>query len=35
MLLYGSLFLHKSGKDSLAKKPSLGDKLLKLVSFRP
>jgi hypothetical protein len=26
-------FLHKSGKDGLAKKPSLGDKLLKLVSF--
>lgn len=28
-------FLHKSGKDALAKKPSLGDKLLKLVSFHP
>jgi hypothetical protein len=28
-------FLHKSGKDALAKKPSLGDKLLKLISFTP
>ncbi len=28
-------FLHKSGKDALAKKPSLGDKLLKRVSFNP
>jgi hypothetical protein len=28
-------FLHKTGKDGLAKKPSLGDKLLKLVSFHP
>ena len=28
-------FLHKSGKEGLAKKPSLGDKLLKLVSFNP
>ncbi|HTU16697.1 MAG TPA: HEAT repeat domain-containing protein [Gemmataceae bacterium] len=26
-------FLRKAGKDGLAKKPSLGDKLLKLVSF--
>jgi hypothetical protein len=26
-------FLHKSGKEGLAKKPSLGDKILKLVSF--
>lgn len=26
-------FLHKSGKEGLAKKPSLSDKLLKLVSF--
>jgi hypothetical protein len=28
-------FMHKSGKDALAKKPSLGDKLIKLVSFPP
>jgi hypothetical protein len=29
-------FLHKAGKEGLAKKPpSLGDKLLKLVSFHP
>jgi hypothetical protein len=27
--------LHKSGKEALAKKPSLGDKILKLTSFRP
>jgi HEAT repeat protein len=27
-------YLHKTGKDALAKKPSLGDKLLKLVSFK-
>jgi hypothetical protein len=26
-------FLHKSGKDAVAKKPTLGDKILKLVSF--
>lgn len=26
-------YLHKSGKEGLAKKPSLGDKFLKLVSF--
>lgn len=28
-------FLHKSGKEALAKKPSLGDKILKLISFNP
>jgi hypothetical protein len=28
-------FLHKSGNEALAKKPTLSDKLLKLVSFRP
>jgi HEAT repeat protein len=28
-------FLHKSGNEALAKKPSLSDKLFKLVSFRP
>jgi hypothetical protein len=30
-----SEFLHKSGKEALAKKPSLSDKLFKLASFRP
>jgi hypothetical protein len=30
-----SEFMHKSGKEALAKKPSLGDKLIKLVSFPP
>ncbi len=28
-------FMHKSGKEALAKKPSLSDKLIKLVSFPP
>jgi hypothetical protein len=28
-------FLHKSGPDVLTRKPSLTDKFLKLVSFRP
>ncbi len=28
-------FMHKSGKEALAKKPSLTDKLIKLVSFPP
>jgi HEAT repeat protein len=28
-------FMRKSGKEALAKKPSLGDKLIKLVSFPP
>jgi hypothetical protein len=28
-------FLHKSGKEALAKKPSFADKLFKLISFRP
>ncbi len=28
-------FLHKSGKEALVKKPSLGDKILKLISFNP
>jgi len=28
-------FMRKSGKEALAKKPSLSDKLIKLISFRP
>ncbi|HEY7330727.1 MAG TPA: hypothetical protein VH592_24010 [Gemmataceae bacterium] len=30
-----SEFLHKSGQEALAKKPSATDKLFKLISFRP